>query len=722
MKRDRRQATGDGRATVIPSGGRGAAEVEGSAFLSIQLVLLLATLALNPLRIPAQSGTSGMPELRAMIAAADARIRTACPSDHPDDRSALLADERRIAAAVDDAGDADTWLRLACARALLHAADAIAHDGPLMALGDSWFSGATRALFHVLEERPGDSTASHLLGQLMLDENIPPGADSAAILLASSVRHGVRDVAALRGCTALSHRARRHDAATRCAEAALTAGRDSTWQLLHLAWLRFDAGDTTGGVQRFNRALASARDSTDWDDVGWHLRWFLEPDEEATWDTLPGGDRAAWVRDRFASRDVRDGRAPGSRMAEHFARLDTVEARFRVQVPLREFDRLLGPATPDDLIGSGNVAHFSDPALVAARPWRYFRRLHQAYDDRAAVWMRWGQPKDRIPWSGCIFVGPSRIPGRCSDRSHDPTACRRQLRHRYVRPTRLAPEHARRVALCDRWASPRPQLRRRDVRRRRRGHPSGRGRPWTYFCGIDVYRCGLTRRASSMPQPINPEVIETLRFADRKTSARRPPRMTTPIRVEHPISVAAALSRIWDPRSGVPLAVIPYAIKVGDVERSEDSTGITATIALTLRQWDPVKASWQATDVVRRLRLPDKLRKSSHLTGYLVTPTSTGVSAWSLVAQQGDDRRGRAWEDNKSAPDAGPLRLSDLILGAASQGEQWTTTSGRAVPLAPLGTFDRKEPVSVYWQVRSTVPRGRSVSHTSGALRGRRPG
>jgi hypothetical protein len=139
------------------------------------------------------------------------------------------------------------------------------------------------------------------------------------------------------------------------------------------------------------------------------------------------------------------------------------------------------------------------------------------------------------------------------------------------------------------------------------------------------------------------------------------------------------------------------------VLRDEDSTGITATMAVTLRQWNPADAEWRSTDFVRRLRLPARLRNSSHLTGYLVTPGSAGTGAWSLVVTQGEDYRGRAWADRLAPLGNGSLVLSDLILGAASQGQVWTTTGGSTVPLGPLGAFTRTEPVSLYWQVRSAA-------------------
>ncbi len=643
------------------------AEWRAAASLAARLMLATAIAgALAPLA--AQSGESGMPDLRAMIAAADARIHTACPSDHPDDRSALLAGERRIAATVNGA-DATTWLRLGCARALLYSAQAIAHAGPLMVLGDSWHKGAIRSLLEALDRDPAHDQAAELLGELMLDENVPPERERATAALVAAVDGGVRGARALRGCTELSRRSGDRAAELRCARAALDAGVDSTWQLLQLAWAAFDAADTTSGQQLFNGALAAAHDSTAWSEVGWHLRWFLEPDEEAAWRGLPDSARAAWVRDRFASRDVRDGRAPGSRMAEHFERLTVVDSSFRTDVPVRSLGRFAVAAMPDNDLGDGWVAGWGNPAVIPAQAFRYFRRTHPRYDDRAEVWMRWGAPTSRIPWSGSISLPSARrSAGRCD--SGDTTGFGGGSANDFS--LNLCHPLGTHTNVREAWAY---QVDGAHLLLNFEGEQFDgsvgatrlvAGVLGQYLCDVDSYRCRLTNRSSSMGLPL--EKVAELRFEDENIIREATTKDDNSVRVEHPISVVAQLSRIWDPRTGAPLAVIPYAIKVGDVERTDDSTGITATIALTLRQWDPVKVSWQATDVIRRLRLPDKLRKSSHLTGYLVTPTSTGVSAWSLIAQQGDDRRGRAWEDDKPALGADALRLSDLILGAPSQG------------------------------------------------------
>ena len=687
-------------------------------------VAILLLLFASPCLLPAQressggDGTNGSPppsgiaELRAAIAATNTAIRASCPHSAPEDRGALLETESARSAVVRRGrATASDWHALGCARALLYAADVIAREGVLMSLGDSWHKGATRSLLEALALEPGHAASAELLGELALAENHPAEQERIGQALGSAAELGARGAMTLRGCAEFNRRAGDRQVAARCGELALEAGVDSTWQLVHLAWLRFVAADTTEGQRLFHRAVATARDSASWAPIVWQLRWFLEPEEEAEWSALPDSLRTSWVRDRFTMRDVRDGRAPGSRMAEHFARLAYADSAFRRGLHRSQWERFQFASTPDNPLGYGWVAKWVEPGVVPAQPWRFYLGRHPGFDDRAAVWMRWGRPETRIPWSGGMYLSATtsaRPTGYCASGlveheipEYGIQLCHPSGSHHNVREAWLyrldgggllvhfegeqfdgSAEATRLVA----------------------------GVLGSYLCDIDSRRCSMTNRATATPSiptfpPLNPETVGQLRLEDEAMLELATTTDDNAVRGEHPIATVATLARVWDPRSGAQLAVVPYAVKVGDVAREEDSTGVTATIALTLRQWDGRQGSWQETDAVRRLRLPARLRGKSHLTGYLVVPTTPSVSAWSLVASQGADRRGRAWQVDTRSLDSGPLVLSDLILGATSQGQTWHTTGGTDVPLGPLGAFDRNEPLTVYWQVQSTTVR-----------------
>lgn len=104
--------------------------------------------------------------------------------------------------------------------------------------------------------------------------------------------------------------------------------------------------------------------------VGW-LRADLAPiadeHELAQFDSLSGTFRAAWLYRFWSRRDQYDLRSPGERLAEHYRRLYYVRHHFALQVNRRYF-------TGVDL----------------------FRNLDRELDDRGVVYVRQGEPDERI--------------------------------------------------------------------------------------------------------------------------------------------------------------------------------------------------------------------------------------------------------------------------------------------------------------------------------------
>jgi hypothetical protein len=228
-----------------------------------------------------------------------------------------------------------------------------------------------------------------------------------------------------------------------------------------------------------------------------------------------------------------------------------------------------------------------------------------------------------------------------------------------------------------------------------------------YLCALDRNRCVLTLSLAcwELPggcgsPPITRERLEAERVEDRAQIAIATTHDDNSLRPAHPIATVAHVARVWDPASLDPLAVIPYAFRLGDLERAADST---VAMHLAIRQWSAARGEWQEAAFDRTLRVRGRHDDDARLTGYSVVRSAADVSAWALHASQGADRGGRAWGDHLAPLGAGPLRLSDLVIGAASQGESWTTTRGTVVPLGPLGAFDKDEPIALYWQVRSTA-------------------
>ncbi|HET9066302.1 MAG TPA: carboxypeptidase regulatory-like domain-containing protein, partial [Gemmatimonadales bacterium] len=626
------------------------------------------TARIEPFSVPRR--VLGPPDSLGDVSHYQAAIDFACPSA-PATRDELFRGE---AIAAERAGrsptDADAWHALACVRAHLDVDGAIGRESIEMPLGTSWQEGAINAELKALGVQRDRRESAELLAVLMSDQPEPKPASDIRAALARAVTAGVAAPAAVRGCASLSLRLGDLAASNRCLEIGLEGGTDSTWQLLMLARLASRTPDTAFVATLLDGALGSAHDAAAWSEVGWHLRWFLEPDEWDEWLALDDARRGGWVRDRLAARDIRDGKRAGARLVEHFHRLDYAEEHFRRILPriLRGFSQ--NAANPEGGTDWDGVRFTFIPEKVSAQPFRFYRPWQEELDDRGAIWIRFGKPDNLYRFVGGLrreswlyTIDGTRLLLHFESEQYDGSND----------PTRL-------VA----------------------------GVVGLYLCGMDLPACAVAQRLAcwELPNgcpggqsPVTLEAMEQVRTENRHDIAEATTKDDNSLRVAHHIATVATHSRVWDPASGTTLAVVPYALRVGDLAVDPDSS--TATIDLTVRQWNPIRTAWQETAITQRLRLPSSRDKDAYVTGYLVVPSTEGVSAWSLVAGQGTDRLGRPFADRVPPLGLGPLAISDIILGAASQGESWLTTGGRSVPLGPLGAYDRTRPVAVYWQTDS---------------------
>lgn len=658
------------------------------------------------------AGQSPSPDtwLKADIAAVEAGIEHACPHNSGKSADAFLALNYRLGESLRRRFDPGQAQQLACARAGLYQAEAISREGYLMALGDSWHKGAVAVLIRVLEADPASSQAASLLGLLALAEYPRVAAVRMAGVLAHSAASGTRSPQALRACAVVNWEIEADQESRECVRLALTAGVDSTWHLIHLARTAFAVGDTAGGTAAFVAGLRVARDSMDWEAVGWHLRWFLDQEELAAWAETTTSERPGWVLNRLAVRDLRDAREPGTRLAEHFARWESIDRMFRVSTPLHKRHRRFESAVADNRLGWGVVSKFSEPGVVPAAPWRNFKSSHHEYDDRATVWMRWGEPDDRIRWSGSANVTASG-----GTNSPTSTLCRRDptLASYFVNDCVPAGTHDN---TREAWQY---EL---DVGRLLLHFESEQfdastdatrlvsGVLGSYLCDVDVDRCGLTATASnSFMEPLRVEQVEELAHRDAIQIEYAVSRDDNSVHSGSRLRLVAEASRIWQPGAVGELLVVPYASVARDFQRSDDGGVDTASFQLTLRQWDATSGEWRSTQVERRLRLPSRLASDAKVTGHLVLPSSEDTRAWSLSISQ-DDAFGRAWRDDLPSMGDRRFAISDLVLGAASQGETWTSPLGNTVPLGPLGAYDRRQPVSVFWQIQSDHERDTRIS------------
>ncbi|HRP07250.1 MAG TPA: hypothetical protein PLL69_02065 [Gemmatimonadales bacterium] len=598
----------------------------------------------------------------------------------------LFAAERLQVDRMRRSPDASAWIVLGCLRVRLHLAGAIAHQGPEMPSGTSWHLGAINALSRV---EPLDSAATTILGWLVLNEHFLESRVKLRVALRDAVSRGDHGIAAMRACAVLSREMTDMSEGGACSREALLAGVDSTWHLLELARRSAINGDTVAAISHFDLSLDAAA-AIDWSYVSWHLGWFLEPEEQVAWDLLTDDTRAAWVRDRLAARDVRDGRPKGSRLVEHFSRLSYIDANFRVMVPRRELGRFRYAATPISTLREQDwIRSHWEPGLAAAKPFRFYQRGYPEYDDRAAVWMRFGEPARRIPWSGRDRERLPRIDPPALDQAAEvrrvdrPFSSNTREVWRYDLDGNTLLLHFEAEAFSASAEATRLVV----------------GVLGRYLCDVDTVRCNLTMRATIPDKEgLPPERVTEIERYDLDHLSEATTKDDNSLRPEHQLRVVASLHRLWNSGIGPTRIVVPYAVRIRDLDRTGDSV----VVALTLRQWGARSGVWREQQEVRRLLVPGASPSDAWITGYLEAPAIPDLSSWSVVAEQNASRRGRAWLDGIPALD-GPdgIELSDLVAGDEAQGQRWMSTQGEQVVLAPLGNFSRNRPVVLTWQVRS---------------------
>ncbi|HEY4099956.1 MAG TPA: hypothetical protein VGM20_03670 [Gemmatimonadales bacterium] len=656
--------------------------------------MLIILLALQ--QLPAQNFPA-IPK-PGIIADLGALLDHACPRSGAQNRNALLDAERRVAQpAITGKPSADQWVALGCARARLDADGALAHDGPLMVAGNSWSQGSQRAMIEALKERPTDTRAAEVLSIEALNGDEPDNMRDALAAILSVTQHGTPTAPTLRACAELALRVNNTMAAKSCATRGIATGSDSTWHLLRLARVSFRAADTVNGMKEFQAAANAAHDSAARREVDWHLQWFLTPDERKEWDTVSSGSYGPWVRDRLLSRDVRDGQPFGARIAEHFARLEFVEVNFRLHVAkvmrnslrttpaVREDGGPPGEGTADDL----NSA--PDPGAQPAALWRDYMRWQTDYDDRGVIWMRFGRPDQRVPWSCPITPPPKpKLPHDTVPAKGGGIGCGTSHVVREVWKYTIDGETML-LSFEGEGFDGSVQATRLVT-----------GVVGDYFCDVDPKRCGMTDLARM--KLLKPEDVEHIRVQDRQAIATATTFDDNSVRADKTIDMRARLHRLWDPGNGSSIALVTYALDAKDVAIQPNAPTPTASVEMALRTWNPTVDSWTDTAFTRRWNVPDSNIHNPELDGFLVVHSTPGVTSWSLVAAQGTSRRGRAWDVMTPGLAAGPLAISDLVIGTGGETMTWQLR-GEPIPLAPDGAVDRKVPMSLYFQIRSDAPR-----------------
>jgi len=627
---------------------------------------------------------------------------------------------------------ATAWYVLAMARLQLTRAGVLAREGVRQPLGVSAEAGAGLALVTALTLEPTFMAAAE------------------ALALAPTPREGAsqmgerRDMLRhLRGTLPLSAEARlgvaiveresgHPDTAVVMLREALAAGADSGLVHLELARMYHKAGKAAEGraaliagasLTSSTRANARYREE---------LSWVASPDELRAWDTLPVGARSEWLEAFWTEREVRDGRAPGERMVEHYRRYETAMKEFLIRVPQKGRQRLRSVAMAGDLmsldggdaVGRGGAStRMGTPGgdssreqvelqrtgpgeyatiLGATAPFREFAIVQDVLDDRGVTYIRHGKPTERTMTSGgtameawryerapdpdlVLFFAEADFDGTsgASVLVPTPAADGGRVIHQLCGGAR---------GMCDeliRFAASEGPLN------------SGAG---TTRRNLATNMPPETRvGVSQVPTDVIRDEVERGRAQIRRGTTTDDHRRSFEQLLE-PTVQFYGLDRAG---GGAPRLLVSFAIPGDKLVGTQPPAAGGRTVY-------PIRVQLMATargradrfdvDTVRNFATASPLVAGQFLTAVIELPLPAGTYAATVVLSQEGGRGALSRIDAVVAPpDGDQLSLSSLVLGQARSGSAWNS-GRRTVALHPLNAFTPAQEVELYYQVNGQRP------------------
>lgn len=600
------------------------------------------------------------------------------------------------------------WYGLGVARVQVARVGLLARSGPLHPVGVSNEVGAANALIRALEV---DSTLVEAAEALALI-SVPREGASRLVerhamlqrvrpMLSPAGRYGAAQVALEMGDG-------------RVAIAHLGALRGSGMAHLALARAFYQAGMPDSGRTAL---IAGASDSTPAAVAAYRreIAWVAEPDELATWDSLPAVRRPDFLKAFWAERDVRGGLADGARLVEHYRRVEFVWAEFRRRIPQVGLQRNAGVAMAIDYAADEMMIRFAneymsgdDPEVVAnilrldgdhrtlgaVGAFREFRSTQAMLDDRGVIWLRHGKPDKVARTSDGLSLEVWRYERpegalvlQFREENFDGQVGASVLVPSLITANPLQRDQLCHLehSLCSNNADPRGAL----IVIDGTGTNSQVDRNPGFNRSRDDAKLNTTSRVARYRE-LGLQAIAEATTTD--AHARRFGRILTPVVQMY------GLVRLPD---GAGRALVAFAVPGAELAyTTPPEAGGRAVYPLRLEVLMSRRNDGKRVDLdtLRRFATAAPLREGQYLTGLLEVRLEEGEYVASVVMSQ-DDRGALARMQALAVPPAaGRLRVSDLVLGREGSGAVWH--SGRtAVPLNPLNSYSKGSEAEVYYQV-----------------------
>jgi tetratricopeptide (TPR) repeat protein len=260
------------------------------------------------------------------------------------------------------------WYGLGLAELAQGEHSAIAVENLRQQLGLDYLSKAARAFAHATQVDPSFAFATVDLANAALSQRIHPRLQVAleAVRLAGASPAGsVPEVQLARG--RVEREVGEADSALAAFRSYLTVGGDSGVGLFEMARTQYFANQPAAGESSYYRGAAAATSVPARQLYRTDLALLADSADVGAFDSLPAGAaRAAWLRQFWNGRDLREARDPGERLAEHNRRWMYARRNFRLVSRHRHYDIT-----------------------------EVYRSAQVEFDDRGVIYLRHGEPDQR---------------------------------------------------------------------------------------------------------------------------------------------------------------------------------------------------------------------------------------------------------------------------------------------------------------------------------------
>ncbi|MES1259085.1 MAG: hypothetical protein ABUL71_00725, partial [Gemmatimonadota bacterium] len=466
------------------------------------------------------------------------------------------------------------------------------------------------------------------------------------------------------------------------------------------------------------------------------FEWVATPDELKTWDSLPPPARPDWVADFWAQRDVRDGRAPGERLVEHYRRMEFAYKTYRITLPqaggrnkaatasktvdMAAIDYMNFVAQHQYTIADTSEANVTldvynrlsgDAEVSGSRsPFKVFASPQALIDDRGVVYIRQGAPdaSAHTTRGESLEMWVYDRPGTPLVLSFKEIDFDGQAGASQLVPTLLTENPLLRdqlcylkASICSANADPSIPTLTTTARDPATGGSVGAARTAVGRGGNAAAVARAEQQRMNSGALLRNEVAQGKEAIATATTTDAFPQHFT-----KSVAPAVQIYGLDKATGGSPRLVATFAIPATDLDWSSPPAAngrAVYPVRIQLLAASRANGTEYHLDTLRRLTTPKPLVAGQFLIGYVELPLPPGTYATSVTITQEDGRGAIANLGQVVLPGGkATLSASDLVLGRDSGSVRWNSGSTE-VAFNPLNSYRNSENAEVYFQLSGMV-------------------